>query len=86
VLRDDDGWRMWYCRRWSDYRLGFAYSSDGLNWNRSDEAIAFVGEQAPWEGGVQTYPCVFDHDGCRFMLYNGAGYGKGGFGLAMLEN
>ena len=31
------------------------------------------------------YPFVFDHDGSRYMLYNGNGYGKTGFGLAVLE-
>ncbi len=31
------------------------------------------------------FPRVFDHGGRRFMLYNGNGYGKTGFGLAVLE-
>jgi hypothetical protein len=29
---------------------------------------------------------VFDHAGCRYMLYNGNGYGKTGFGLAVLAS
>ena len=85
VLRDADGWRMWYCRRHATYRLGFAQSPDGLDWTRADDAIAFAGPAPAWEGGVQTYPCVFDHMTRRYMLYNGTGYGKSGFGLAMLE-
>jgi hypothetical protein len=32
------------------------------------------------------YPFVFDHDGHRYMLYNGNEYGKSGFGLAVLDN
>ncbi|WP_236729556.1 hypothetical protein, partial [Mycobacterium tuberculosis] len=28
----------------------------------------------------------FDHRGQRFMLYSGDGYGRTGFGLAVLEN
>ena len=32
------------------------------------------------------YPFVFDHKGQRFMLYNGNGYGKTGFGMAVLTN
>jgi len=41
--------------------------------------------------GVQTcalpicYPYVFDHAGSRYMLYNGNGYGRTGFGIAILE-
>jgi hypothetical protein len=31
------------------------------------------------------YPCVFDHFGTRYMLYNGNGYGATGFGLAIQE-
>ena len=29
------------------------------------------------------YPCVFDWDGRRYMLYNGNGYGRTGVGLAL---
>lgn len=32
------------------------------------------------------YPFVFDHRGERFMLYKGNGYGKTGFGLAIMES
>jgi hypothetical protein len=31
------------------------------------------------------YPFVFDHADQRYMLYNGNGYGKTGFGLAILD-
>ena len=31
------------------------------------------------------YPYVFDHAGNRYMLYNGNGYGRTGFGMAILE-
>ena len=86
VLREAGGWMMWYCRRYSEYRLGFAKSADGIAWQRADEAVEFHGAVAAWEGGVQTYPSVFDHGGLRYMLYNGAVYGKGGFGLALLEH
>jgi hypothetical protein len=32
-----------------------------------------------------AYPFVFDHAGDRYMLYSGNGYGRGGMGLAVLE-
>ena len=32
------------------------------------------------------YPCVFDWNGRRFMLYNGNDYGRTGVGLAVLED
>lgn len=31
------------------------------------------------------YLFVFDHNGKRYMLYAGNGFGKTGFGLAILE-
>jgi hypothetical protein len=29
---------------------------------------------------------VFEHDGALYMLYNGNGYGRTGFGIAVLEH
>lgn len=31
------------------------------------------------------YPLVFNHNGARYMLDNGNGCGKTGFGLAIVE-
>jgi hypothetical protein len=31
------------------------------------------------------YPCAFEHRGRIYMLYHGNGYGKTGFGLAVME-
>lgn len=85
VLQDAAGWHMWYCRRLEDYRLGYAHSADGLSWQRHDDLIAFTTPDAEWEQGSRCYPAVFDHGGRRWMLYNGAGYGRSGFGIAILE-
>jgi hypothetical protein len=38
-----------------------------------------------WDSEMIEYPFVFDHAGARYMLYNGNGYGKSGFGIAVLE-
>ena len=38
-----------------------------------------------WDSEMVCYPHVFDHKGKRYMLYNGNGYGRTGFGLAVLE-
>jgi hypothetical protein len=86
VLRDDSAWSMWYARRNPDYRIGYACSEDGESWVRRDDLFTFVGAAERWEATMQTYPCVFDHQGRRYMLYNGDGYGRTGFGIAVLEN
>ena len=86
VLRDAAGWHMWFARRRLDrYSLGYARSPDGVHWTRSDGVVAFVTPEADWEAGSRTYPAVFDHQGRRWMLYNGNGYGRTGFGIAILE-
>jgi hypothetical protein len=38
-----------------------------------------------WDSEMICYPFVFDHAGRRYMLYNGNGYGKTGFGIAVLD-
>ena len=76
---------MWYARRRPHYRLGFAPSADGPAWARSDGCLGVARGAAPWEDVARTNPCVFDHDGRRYMLYNGNGYGRSGFGMAVLE-
>jgi hypothetical protein len=85
VIRGQDGYSMWYSRLRPNYCLGYAWSRDGEDWERYDQELQFDGEVGEWERNEQTYPCVFDHGGHRYMLYNGDGYGKSGFGLAVLQ-
>jgi hypothetical protein len=86
VVRDGGQWSMWYARRNPDYRLGYAHSADGENWTRRDDLVTLIGKPGDWEATMQTYPCVFDHNGRRYMLYNGDGFGRTGFGLAVLDD
>ena len=84
VKRDGELWRMWYAYRGESYRVGYAESADGLNWTRLDHAVGIVCSESGWDSEMIEYPFVFDHGGQRYMLYNGNGYGKSGFGLAVL--
>jgi predicted GH43/DUF377 family glycosyl hydrolase len=85
VVRDPDMYRMWYSYRGHAYRIGYAESPDGLVWTRRDELAGIEPAVSDWDVGAVCYPCVFDHEGQRFMLYNGSRYGDTGFGLAVLE-
>jgi hypothetical protein len=76
---------MWYCHRGEVYQLGYAESEDGLEWTRRDAEVGIVPSADGWDSESLSYPCVFDHDGQRFLLYNGRRYGATGFGLAVLE-
>jgi hypothetical protein len=84
VICDADRRRMWYARRNPGYRMGYAESIDG-DWIRLDDSLSFAGPVGDWESDSITYPAVFDHGGRRYMLYNGNGYGRTGFGIAILE-
>lgn len=85
VLRDKNGYHMWYSYRGEKYRIGYAFSHDGLVWERRDRDAGLSVTPGDWDGDMVEYPFVFDHAGRRYMLYNGDGYGLTGFGLAVLE-
>lgn len=86
VVRDSDLWRMWYSYRGTRYRIGYAESRDGVHWTRADNRVGIDVSASGWDSEMIEYPHVFDHDGKRYMLYNGNGYGRTGVGLAVLES
>lgn len=86
VVRDAAGYRMWYACRGHAYRMGYAESADGLEWERRDEVAGITPSAAGWDSEMIAYPAVFDHGGARHMLYNGNGYGATGIGHAVLDS
>jgi len=85
VIGDPDGYRMWFCARGPSYRIRYAESPDGIAWTRMDRDAGIDVSREGWDSEMIEYPCVFDHRGERFMLYAGNGFGRTGFGLAILE-
>jgi len=86
VIKDGDTYKMWYSYRGEKYRIGYAESADGIKWTRMDEKVGIDVSPSGWDSEMIEYPFVFDHKAKRYMLYNGNGYGKTGFGLAVLES
>lgn len=86
VLRDGDIWKMWFSHRGKAYRIGYAESTNGRDWRRLDNQVGINVSIDGWDSEMIEYPFVFDHKGSRYMLYNGNGYGKTGFGLAIMES
>ncbi len=87
VIRDNSGYHMWFSFRSGEgtkYRIGYAYSNDGILWERFADSGIDVSVNG-WDSEMICYPFVFDHKGKRYMLYNGNSYGISGFGLAVLE-
>ena len=79
----DGGYRMWFCARGDAYRLGYAESADGLDWERRDDEAGLDPSPDGWDSEMVAYPCVFDAGGKRHLLYNGNGYGATGIGWAV---
>jgi hypothetical protein len=82
VIKDGDLYRMWFSARGDAYRIGYAESRDGVQWVR-DDAAAGLSSSGDWDAEMQAYPAVFDHDGDRYLLYNGNDYGRTGVGWAI---
>jgi hypothetical protein len=85
VVVGDGVYRMWFSCRGSAYRIGYAESPDGLRWRREEGSHGLTASGDDWESRSVEYGCVFEHDGSRWMLYNGNGYGETGIGLARWE-
>lgn len=89
VYHNDGTYYMWYAHRATKdaatYRIGFSTSHDGLKWKRLDAQAGIDVSADGWDSEMICYPYVFEHRGLFYMLYNGNGYGKTGFGLAVLR-
>jgi len=84
VVNDAGQYRMWYSYdAGRGYRIGYAESEDGLRWTRLDDRAGIAPSAAGWDADAQAYPWVFSHAGVRYLLYNGNGFGRTGFGLAV---
>lgn len=84
VIRTGGRYEMWFCTRGHRYRIHHATSPDGIVWTRTGRAPLDVSDNG-WDSDMIEYPTVFDHAGKRYMLYAGNGYGRAGFGLAVLD-
>jgi len=89
VLKEDGKYKMWFSYRASNYaetyRIGYSESLDGTNWERKDDEVNIDVSKNGWDSEMICYGYIFDHQGDRYMLYNGNGYGKTGIGLAILS-
>jgi predicted GH43/DUF377 family glycosyl hydrolase len=83
VIFEENIWKMWFAHKGSAYRLGYAESLDGINWERSDEFAGIDTSTDGFDSEMIEYAAVVKHDGRHFMFYNGNNYGFDGIGLAV---
>ncbi|CUX63255.1 MULTISPECIES: hypothetical protein [Agrobacterium] len=89
VVQDAQGvLQMWYSFRGAPgktYRIGHAVRRPGAEWTLQHLDGGLDVAHDGWDSEMVEYPFVFDHGGERLMLYNGNGFGRSGFGLAVWE-
>lgn len=94
VIKIGKKYHMYFCYRHATdfrknsargYRLGYAYSTDLVNWTRDDFNAGIDVSENGWDSEMMCYPHLFDCDGKTYLLYNGNEFGKYGFGIAVLD-
>jgi predicted GH43/DUF377 family glycosyl hydrolase len=89
VRKINDLYHMWYGYRdnfnkGEKYKMGYAISNDKLDWNRLDNNIINSSNQG-WDSEMVCYPNILTSNNQTMMFYSGNGYGKEGFGYAILN-
>ena len=98
VLFENGKYKMWFSYRkisnyrsdkQSSYRIGYAESADGINWTKKNQKSKIdISQNDNWDCEMITYSHVILNeklDNNLTMFYNGNGFGKSGFGYAVLE-
>jgi len=68
------------------YKIGYASSTDLLNWKREDNRAGITMSEYGWDSESVSYPFVFVLDEKVIMLYQGNEIGRNGFGFATLDD
>jgi hypothetical protein len=85
VIVEDGIWKMWFAHKGSAYRIGYAESTDGLNWERLDHLAGIDVSSSGFDSEMIEYAAIVRHNDRYFMFYNGNNYGFDGIGLAISE-
>lgn len=94
VIKIDDKYHMWFSYRTihdyrdgpNSYKMGYAFSEDGKNWQRRDDLSGIEKSPEGWDSKMICYPSVIKVKDEHYMFYNGNYFGQTGFGLALLTN
>ena len=93
VVYESNVYRMWYCVRGVagyrqdsrySYRIAYAESGDGLSWERR-QPFGLGPSGSDWDSTSTAFPFVLPRAGGWLMFYNGDGFGRSGFGWAVLD-
>lgn len=92
VLKIQNEYHMWYSYRGyiskegKNYAIGYAYSTDGINWERLEEYSGITTSKEGWDSEMVCYPSFYPDQDKIYMFYSGNGVGRGGIGYAVADN
>lgn len=84
VIKENGLYHLYYSsRRYNHgYRLGYATSTNGYEWDRRDEELGISLSQIGWDSQMQCFSYVLPTKYGTYLFYNGNEHGKAGFGVA----
>ena len=94
VIKEDGIYRMYFSYRGvadyrktsnTGYKIGLATSTDGKVWDKKYGETGIDLSAEGWDSMMMAYPHVFKHEDIYYMLYNGNGFGREGFGYAITD-
>jgi hypothetical protein len=88
VQLEDGRLRMWFSYRsgrGDSYRIGLAVQETS-GWRLALDDAGIDVSPGGWDSEMIEYPFIFAHNGCHYMLYNGNGFGRTGFGIAIYDH
>jgi hypothetical protein len=71
-------------RDYSAYRLGYAESSDGIDWIRRDDEVGLDVSPGDFDSEAIMYSSIISVGNKTYCFYNGNNFGEYGFGVAEL--
>jgi hypothetical protein len=95
VLKEEGIYKMWYSYRKlggyridrnNSYTIGYAESYDGINWSKKDSEVGISKSEGGWDSEMIEYCHIIRYRNMKYMFYNGNGFGKSGFGYALIED
>jgi hypothetical protein len=93
VIQEEGIYKMYFSYRNSNgyrtnpeksYRLGYAESIDGVHFEKVNKNFEILGKRKDWESIMNEYCHLYTFEGVKYIIYNGNGFGKSGFGYATL--
>jgi len=85
VYKDAETWKMWFAHKGQTYNLGYAESTNGVQWQRDDSLTGIKSDLDDVDNEMVEYAAVIIYKGKNYMFYNGNNYGCNGIALAIEE-